>query len=237
LTRIANLTIHLNRSTRAAIERLFSCPKGAIMAKISPAGIAMILAIEVSSEAVYARRDAHPTWPEGYSGITIGIGFDLGYEDPATLAADFPDLSPGVLARLREVCGLKGEAADAALKSVADIVIPYDDAYAAFVERTLPRYERMTRVAFPGSDALPDDCFSALVSLVYNRGTAMNSHRSDDERREMRTIKAMIEAGHPEGVPGQILAMERLWKGKGLDGLLDRRDAEAALFSQGLASR
>lgn len=47
--------------------------------KVSRASINKIIEFEVTSREVYTRKYERPIWPEGFSGITIGIGYDLGY--------------------------------------------------------------------------------------------------------------------------------------------------------------
>ena len=94
-----------------------------------------------------------------------------------------------------------------------------------FLERSLPKYMKMTEEAFPGIDDLPADAQGALVSLVYNRGTSMDGGR----RLEMRNIRDAVARGDLQEIANQLRAMKRLWEGKGMDGLLKRRDAEAAL--------
>src|ERR1044072_7703978 len=48
------------------------------MSLISPAARDLIINQEVASEATYRRLYSRPTWPGGESGITIGIGYDIG---------------------------------------------------------------------------------------------------------------------------------------------------------------
>jgi GH24 family phage-related lysozyme (muramidase) len=89
----------------------------------------------------------------------------------------------------------------------------------------------LTGRAFPGVTKLPPDAQGALVSLVFNRGTSMQGHR----RREMREIRDAIARTDfkmsklLEAIATSIESMIRLWIGKGLDGLIRRRKAEAAL--------
>ena len=52
---------------------------------------------------------------------------------------------------------------------------------------------------------------------------------SGDRRREMRAIARAVARGDVAEIARQIRAMKRLWVGKGLDGLLKRREGEAAL--------
>ena len=48
----------------------------------------------------------------------------------------------------------------------------------------------------------------------------------------MAEIKSLIMSEDYAGIAQQIRVMKRLWKDKGLDGLLKRRDDEARLVSQ-----
>ena len=81
----------------------------------SRAGLALIVEFEISSEAYYNRRLKRPYWPGGASGITIGIGYDLGYCSAAQCRRDWGgQISDANLAVLETVCRLKaGEARSA----------------------------------------------------------------------------------------------------------------------------
>jgi GH24 family phage-related lysozyme (muramidase) len=50
----------------------------------------------------------------------------------------------------------------------------------------------------------------------------------------MANIDRHLLANRLDRVPPEIRSMKRLWVGKGLNGLLTRRDAEAALFQRGV---
>jgi GH24 family phage-related lysozyme (muramidase) len=175
-------------------------------------------------------------WPGGFSGITIGIGYDLSAVSKEQFENDWRYyLSAEQMDRLSDVIGIKGNAAALIASSFKDIVIRREDAESVFVDNMLPNYEEQTRSAFPGFDNLPEDAQGALVSLVYNRGAAMNDNSSEDRRKEMREIRDLVETWDGDlsklkAIANQIREMKRLWKNKGLDGLLKRRDAEAALI-------
>jgi len=64
-----------------------------------------------------------------------------------------------------------------------------------------------------------------LLSLVYNRGSSFNGSR----RKEMAAIKPLVMQQDYAAIAEQIQNMKRLWQGKGLAGLLKRRDDEAEL--------
>ena len=178
-------------------------------------------------------------WPGGSSGITIGIGYDLGYE-----GGDFADdwsqyLSNEQIERLSKAIGVTGEAAREMASQFRDINVNRADSEEVFESKTLPKYEGMTRHAFSGVDNLPDDAKGALVSVVFNRGTSMKG----DSRLEMRNIRDILVSLYAGGgtpnerglnlalrdIENEIRSMKRIWVGKGLDGLLKRRDKEADL--------
>lgn len=175
--------------------------------------------------------DQPSRWPGGASGITIGVGYDLGYVTRDEFSRDWsPHLTTDAILRLSEVVGKKGESAHLRAGAFTDIHIPKEAAIQVFMERTLPKFIDQTAKAFEGSTSLPKDAFGALVSLVFNRGTAMQG----STRIEMRQIRDSIKAGNPSQVPNAIRQMKRLWVGRNLDGLLRRRDAEADLFDSAL---
>ena len=65
------------------------------------------------------------------------------------------------------------------------------------------------------ADRLPDLCFGAIVSLVFNRGPAV----SGKNREEMRQVRDAIRFGDDgwREVPGYIRAMKRIWKGRDIE--------------------
>jgi GH24 family phage-related lysozyme (muramidase) len=176
--------------------------------------------------------DQPSDWPGGDSGITIGLGYDLGYESAGDFQNDWqPLLSAGDFTTLTQVIGLKGAQAQAKASGLKTIKIKSSDSQQVFLERSVPKYQKLTQQAFPGVDDLPADAQGALFSLVYNRGTSMNG----DSRAEMRAIRDLVPKGDLQGIADQLRAMKRLWEGKGLDGLLKRRDAEADLVESCIA--
>jgi GH24 family phage-related lysozyme (muramidase) len=170
------------------------------------------------------------SWPGGASGITIGIGYDLGYVTVDQFESDWDGfLSTQDVKRLRSVGGLRGIKAKNKAASFADIKIKRTDAEKVFIERTLPLTQFKVGQAFPGIDKLPIDAQGALVSLVYNRGTSMADDSPEDRRKEMRAIRDAVVRQDMKDIAVQLRLMKRLWVGKNLNGLLKRRDAEAEL--------
>lgn len=172
-------------------------------------------------------------WPGGDSGITIGIGYDLGYVKASEFQQDWGSvLAPSDAQALTSVVGLKGVSAQQKAATLKMIRIKEDDAERVFLERSVPVYQKQAQQAFPGIDALPADAQGALVSLVYNRGTSMQG----DSRREMRAIRDAVPRGDLKEIANQLRSMKRLWVGKNMDGLLKRRDAEADLVESCIVS-
>ena len=174
-------------------------------------------------------------WPGGASGITIGIGYDLGYVTVDQFESDWGEfLAAAVRGRLKAVVGFVGLKAKNRAASCADIKVRRADAEEIFRKRMIPRYEFLAMQAFPGLDGLPPEVQGALVSLVYNRGASMVDKPGEDRRREMRAIRDAVEEEDLQEIADQLRSMKRLWVGKGLDGLLARREAEARLVESAI---
>ena len=106
---------------------------------VSREGLNQIVQFEISSESYYKKRLSRPIWPKGDSGITIGIGYDLGYHTKTQIKRDWKGrISDVELEELVDVTGLKGEAANAVLSTVSHIRIPLDGAKEIFYPSTLP---------------------------------------------------------------------------------------------------
>lgn len=186
----------------------------------------------------YEHQYQRPTWPQGKSGVTIGIGYDLGYETPQQVRLDWVGLvSDEMIDAMVGCCGAIGEHAHNVTLSVkSHILIPWDAAIKVFDEQSVPHYEGLTRTALPNFDGLSPDCKGVLTSLTYNRGSSYVIPSSRDpygRYKEMRAIRQHMVDKDFSSIPGEIRAMKRLWPGVG--GLLKRREREAALFEQGLA--
>ena len=179
---------------------------------------------------------AKPGWPGGQSGVTIGFGYDLGYVTVDQFESDWGErVRAEVCKRLRAVVGLRAQRARNRVGELADIRVTRSAAEQVFETRTLPLYELRTAQAFPGVEALPEDARGALVSLVYNRGTSMVDNSPEDRRREMRAVRDAVAKGDLAEIAAQLRAMERLWHGKGMGGLVARREEEAQLVESAMA--
>lgn len=193
---------------------------------VSQKGMKLLVKHEISSPAYYRQFLCAPVYPGGQSGVTIGIGYDLGYNTPNQIRDDWAGrIGDAALDQLLVVCGLKGSSAKSVVKNLNDLDIPLDAAEQVFYQCTLPRYARKTAKAYPGVEKLFPDAQAALLSLVYNRGTQM----SGSHRREMKALKEWVTSKDYQAMANEIKAMKRLWANRGLPGLLKRRDDEARL--------
>jgi GH24 family phage-related lysozyme (muramidase) len=175
-------------------------------------------------------------WPGGASGIAIGYGYDLGHVTAEKFESDWAGcFTPPQFARLREAIKKAGASAQALAARLADIKCRAADSRRVLLECSIPEFVERTRQAFPGFDELPSDAQGALVSLVYNRGAGMKDSAGANNRLEMRAIRDLVPLGDLAGIAAQLRSMKRLWAGKGMDGLLRRREAEAALVESSMA--
>jgi len=205
-------------------------PAHELLPLVSDAAHALVLEFEVAGKQGYERRYKHPCWPGLTSGITIGFGYDIGYNSLKsfergwkTLLAeqDFNLLVPTV--------DKKGEAAKALLAAVKHLVVPWAAAETVYRNETVPTFVRLVLATFPNARDLHPDSFGALFSLVYNRGASLSGPR----RQHMRNIHQHMEARQFSRVPKELRDMKVLW-GSDMSGLHRRRDAEARLFEDGL---
>ena len=56
---------------------------------VSKKGLKQLVKHEISSAAYYRKFLSHPVWPGGRSGITIGIGYDLGQNNEQRIRKDW----------------------------------------------------------------------------------------------------------------------------------------------------
>lgn len=204
---------------------------------ISQAADDLIVACEVGSRAQYEKLYHRPEWPGGASGVTIGIGYDLGYATPEKIKNDWAgrrSVDPAMLVAMLSCSGVTGSSAQALTSQVrSQIDIPWDAAVDVYERVDIPQWTDRVCNDIPGADKLPPDCLGSLTSLAYNRGASFKNE--GDRYREMRAIRSHIMAGELPAVSGEIRAMKRLW-GSDQRGLLIRRDKEAALWDRGLAA-
>ena len=200
---------------------------------ISKKSIDLIIKHEIGGREVYTKKYEKPIWAGGESGITIGIGADLGYTTEKQFMLDWSGvINLNFINALRPTIGIKGIQAKAMLKGeILNVRIPYNTAYEVFVKCSVPKYFKMTKKIYPELELLNEDTQGALVSMVYNRGNKLEG----DSRIEMKRIVEMVKNKDYEAIAEEIESSKRHWEGKGLDGLVVRREAEADLIRDSLA--
>jgi GH24 family phage-related lysozyme (muramidase) len=216
-------------SLSASVDRRF--PPSST--QISERATKLIIFFEVSGEAAYTKQYKHPEWPGEQSGVTIGIGYDLGYASKETFKAEWQDyIDKDIIATLSVACYVKGNSAAELARSLQSVEIDWPNAFNQYTTKTQPIYVGETEGSLPNTNLLSADSLGALVSLVYNRGASFDGN--GDRYAEMRNIKAQMRLKKFDQVPDEIRSMKRLWPNS--RGLRDRREAEATLFELGLIS-
>jgi GH24 family phage-related lysozyme (muramidase) len=185
-----------------------------------------VINFESGGEHYYNKFLKGVTWPGGASGLTIGIGADLGYMSQKEFDSYFSKYyTKDENLKLKSSIGIKGSSASKIKNKMKGINLSWEDAIEAFVNWTLPKFWKLGNSLWPKLDELEINAQIALISIVFNRGTSTKG----DSRREMRNIKELVIQKDYEGIAQQIISMKRLWVGKNLDGLLKRRDIEAKM--------
>ena len=178
-------------------------------------------------QSYYEKKLSRFTWPGGASGPTIGIGIDTAYYNAREIADIFKFLPEDQIHLIQGAAGRtgsRGKEYTAKLRKEG-IVVTWSHAVEIFNELTWTKFSKAAERAFPGLEELCEDAYGAIVSLVFNRGTAMKG----DSRREMRNIRSLIGDQDYKKIAKELRSMKRIWEGQELDGLLKRRDAEADL--------
>jgi len=205
---------------------------------LSKKSLDLILEFEVGGgENYYNKFLKNPAWPEGQSGVTIGVGYDLGYVNKSEFSEDWKDLPKDIFDRLYKVVGIKGYNAKNLIRGLKDISIPWDLSLQVFNNKTVTKFWNLTKDTFPNFDKMPEDAKGGLVSLVFNRGNALEG----DRRREMKLIRdgmaitPIFDQKALSFIANQIRNMKRIWAGGSIEkGMNRRRDAEAKLIEQSL---
>lgn len=185
-----------------------------------------VINFETGGMLYYNKKLKFLSWPSGQSGITMGIGADLGYMTKKEFDTYFSKyFTEEENKRIHSVIGLKGANAKNALSKVKNIQLSWENASKAFVEWTLPKFWNMTEKLWPKFNELHENAQIALVSIVFNRGSSTKG----PSRIEMLRIKDLVLKKDYKGIAREIRSMKRLWENKGLDGLLFRREKEAKM--------
>lgn len=81
--------------------------------RISDKAFDLIVSEEVTSKASYEAKLRHTEWPQGASGVTVGIGYDLGQTESAKIRDDWGGrVLEAMLSSVLSASGVTGNAAD-----------------------------------------------------------------------------------------------------------------------------
>jgi GH24 family phage-related lysozyme (muramidase) len=203
---------------------------------VSQLAIDKIIYYEVTSESVYNQLFKHPDWPGGDSGVTIGVGYDIGYHTEAEIRRDWGAyLTCDTIGRIAHYAGIQGVRALKGTQLIKDIAIPFEAAKSVFMTCSMRKAANSMLSVYKGVEQLRPDAAGGMLSLCFNRGCKIKDEPEDalQRRREMRALVPLIAAKDYAGMNKQILAMKRLWSAKTMNGLLLRRDWEAAMMVTG----
>ena len=115
----------------------------------------------------------HPYWPKGDSGITIGVGWDLGQHGESEFVNAWAALDLATLRQLKDAIHKRGHAAEVLVPQLKAITIPRNISLSVFRRSLDASYYPMTLQLFPGVESLSTDVQVALLSLVFNRGVLL----------------------------------------------------------------
>jgi len=186
----------------------------------------------VKAEAV----PPHPYWPGGSSGVTLGVGWDVGYHTPDAIADTWKDLGPDRVAQLQRAAGKKGRAAATVVSALRSLTVPRDVSIAILTRSLREEYYPLIIRLFPGVEHLPTEAQVVFLSVVFNRGPSMG-HDPDwktakdvDRRWEMRRMRNDVQRRDLFAIYVHLGTMKRLWEQSGPRGLPIRRRDEQALI-------
>ena len=192
-----------------------------------------IMAFEVSWSpttgfATYNKKYARPVVPDPIntdSGVTVGIGYDCSVMSSAKIIKDWSSVLPAdMVTSLSKCAGLKKQAAVGALQTVKNVFVSIEAALQVFYNNTIFSYSKQALSIYPNIINIHPIEASVIVSLVYNRGSALEG----DRRREMKQLVGAINRDNDKEMADLIRSMCRLWPNT--KGLQIRRKAEAALI-------
>lgn len=146
-------------------------------------------------------REGHagkPYWPGGQSGLTLDPGFDLGYQNRASLDRYYGFLIASERDALASCCGIRGHSAASLPKRaiVKDVRISTERANALMPLVAKPYWDGICE-RFPSLVAAPGAVQTVLLSLAFNRGKnnrALEVLREPLERRDYAEIARRVGA-------------------------------------------
>jgi len=173
----------------------------------------------------YKKFCTMPTYPGGQSGVTIGIGYDLGYNNRQQIKLDWGGrVSGNHLSFFLNCSGIKGEMSKRMITpTTRTLTVPYEIAMEVFENVSLPKFTKMTKAIYPNLENLNETTQAVLIGLVYNRGNSLQG----DRRLEMKELVEHTNNADYAAIASTIDKMKRLWVGSDVSGLVKRREEEA----------
>lgn len=189
-----------------------------------------IIADEDTSEYYYEQRYRKPEWPGGSSGVTILLGYDLGYATHDKVNRDLKGkIFDSMLAACQSCVGITGIRAHTKMLEVHDkIDLSWHLALDVFLHNDIPEWLATNDHILPNMTKLSPNRRGILLSLSYNRGASYNLQ--GDRYREMRAIKSDMANEHFNNISAQLRSMARLWPAG--NGVHSRRLREAAIWDK-----
>lgn len=209
-------------------------PEPAAATPLSDAGITLLVNTEVGSEALYRRKFTRPVWPKGQSGVTVGIGADLGQMTVKEILYDWakhPQVS-----ELPQAAGVSGAKAKILTAQMQHVITEFPLALDVFLSNDVLQYYRIASRSFPGLEETGANAQGALVSLVFNRGGVIpKTCTPGNSRYEMCMIRdecvpMKLDAG--PCIARWLRVMKRVWIGKDIERGMDRRREEEAKLAE-----
>ncbi len=217
-----SVLLSLGLASAAEAQRVGLPPKP----ELTDEGRALLYEFEVGGgQRYYERFLSRPTWPGFASGVTVGVGYDCGYNSAAVILQDWRRFEQRD--RLAATAGLTGTAAKGRIAALRDIAVSWNLAEDVFAEVTVARFYALCARTYPHFGELHPNAQAALLSLTFNRGDSMAGPR----RAEMRAIRGLTAARDYAEIARQLRAMKRIWRGTDIEaGMVRRREAEARLM-------
>lgn len=204
---------------------VFGVPDGP---EYSERGYALLLDFEVGGGPQYYDSFlSRPTWPGASSGVTVGVGYDCGYNARSVILTDWHRIRYSDRERLADTAGVTGKAAKTLAKHLTQLSIPWETAEEVFQRVTIGRYWQQTKRAFPGIESMCLETQWAALSVVFNRGPGMSGERA----KEKRAMRACAAKGDNKGMAYWNRKSIRVWAGTDIErGMKRRRLAESDLM-------